>query len=173
MVPVKGLDVLLQAAGKLRRQGRAFELVLVGEGSERNRLEQMVSALGLNGTVRLTGPVPHTNLPDWYRAADWSVLTSHSEGVPNVLLESHACGTPFIATRVGGVPEIAVAGIDRIVAPSDPEEFAAQMALALSSTPADPQQIAAHVSGLDATATKMSDLIRGVMLSAASNLASH
>ena len=163
MVPVKGLDVLLEAAGKLRQHGRPFELVLVGDGSERNRLEQTVSARGLDGTVRLIGPVPHANLTDWYRAADWTVLTSRSEGVPNVLLESHACGTPFIATRVGGIPEIVIAGIDRMVPPSDPQGFAEQMALALLAPPADPQQIATHVSGLDATATKMSDLIRGVI----------
>jgi len=137
MEPVKGLEVLVQAAGRLRQQGRAFELALVGEGSERSRLEQSVSTLGLGETVRLTGPVDHANLPDWYRAADWTVLTSRSEGVPNVLLESHACGTPFIATRVGGIPEITVAGIDRIVPPSNPEEFAEQMGLALSSPAAD------------------------------------
>ena len=163
MEPVKGLEVLVQAAGKLRQQGSAFELALVGDGSERNRLEQSLSALGLDDTVRLTGPVDHSNLPDWYRAADWTVLSSRSEGVPNVLLESHACGTPFIATRVGGIPEITVAGIDRIVSPSNPEEFAEQMELALSSPAADPEQIAAYVSGLDTAAMKMSDVIRGVI----------
>jgi len=162
MVPVKGLDVLLQAAAKLRQQGRTFELVLAGEGSERNRIEQSVSALGLDGTLRLVGSVPHANLPDWYRAADWTVLSSRSEGVPNVLLESHACGTPFIATRVGGIPEIVVAGIDRTAAPANHDIFAEQMDLALRSTPPDPISLAANVSGLDATATRIVGLMRGV-----------
>ncbi|HEY2249990.1 MAG TPA: polysaccharide deacetylase family protein, partial [Planctomycetaceae bacterium] len=107
-------------------------------------------------------PVPHAHLRDWFRAADWTVLTSRSEGVPNVLLESHACGTPFIATRVGGVPEITVAGIDRTAAPLDHDEFAAQMELALTSPAADATQLSASVSGLDDTATKMVGIIRGV-----------
>ena len=47
------------------------------------------------------------------------MLPSLSEGVPNVLLESIACGTPFVASRVGGVPEIATDGIDRLVPPGD------------------------------------------------------
>jgi peptidoglycan/xylan/chitin deacetylase (PgdA/CDA1 family)/glycosyltransferase involved in cell wall biosynthesis len=164
MEPVKGLEVLVQAAGKLRQQGSAFELALVGDGSERNRLAQSVSALGLDDTVRLTGPVDHSNLPDWYRAADWTVLSSRSEGVPNVLLESHACGTPFIATRVGGIPEIAVAGVDRIVPPSNPEEFAEQMGQALLAPANNPEQFAAYVSGLDTAATTMSDVIRSVVV---------
>jgi glycosyltransferase involved in cell wall biosynthesis len=42
-------------------------------------------------------------------------LTSHSEGIPNVLLESIACGTPFVATDVGGVSEIATSGLDRLI----------------------------------------------------------
>ena len=66
----------------------------------------------------------HHDLPDWYRAADLTVLPSVSEGVPNVLLESIACGTPFVASRVGGIPEIASPGIDRLVAPGDPLELA-------------------------------------------------
>lgn len=163
MVPVKGLDVLLQAAASLKRRGRPFELVLAGDGFERRRFEAVAAALGLCDAARFVGPVLHHELSDWYRAADWTVLTSHSEGVPNVLLESHACGTPFIATRVGGVAEIAVEGVDRLVAPADHEGFAEQMFQALANTAVNPQEIAARVSGLETAANAISEIVGRVV----------
>src|SRR5262249_31365645 len=55
----------------------------------------------------------------WYRAADVLVLPSFSEGVPCVLLEAAACGTPFVASHVGGIPEIAHLGEGQLVPPGD------------------------------------------------------
>jgi glycosyltransferase involved in cell wall biosynthesis len=63
-------------------------------------------------------------LPEWFRAADVFVLASRSEGTPNVLLEAAACGTPFVATAVGGVPVIARLGASRLVPPEDAERLA-------------------------------------------------
>jgi glycosyltransferase involved in cell wall biosynthesis len=107
MVPVKGLDVLLDACSELVRRGVDFHLHLLGEGPLRPALEAQCAALGLCRHITFAGGMAHERLADWYRAADLTVLASHSEGIPNVLLESLACGTQFIATRVGGIPEIA------------------------------------------------------------------
>jgi glycosyltransferase involved in cell wall biosynthesis len=82
--------------------------------------------------VTFVGYVPHSDLADWYTAADLTVLPSHSEGVPNVLLESIASGTPFVATRVGGIAEIADPVLDRLVAPGDPAALADAIVDALS-----------------------------------------
>jgi glycosyltransferase involved in cell wall biosynthesis len=138
MVPVKGLDVLLEACRALRDRAIAFRLYLVGDGPLRPVLERQSRTLGLSEAVHFPGPVWHDRLPDWYRAADLTVLPSRSEGVPNVLRESMACGTPFVASRVGGIPEIARESIDRLVAPEDPAALAAGLAAALreSGTPA-------------------------------------
>lgn len=155
MAPVKGLDVLLRAVHMLKNMGEAFEIALIGDGAERAALERMTRDLDLQKFVRFVGPIPHADLADWYRAADWSVLTSRSEGVPNVLLESHACGIPFIATRVGGVEEIAIAGIDRLAPAGDSQEFGRQMAEALTAPPVAPDRIVARVADLDATARKV------------------
>jgi glycosyltransferase involved in cell wall biosynthesis len=73
----------------------------------------------------------HDALPDWYRAADLTVLPSLSEGIPNVLLESMASGTPFVATSVGGIPEIAAEGIDFLVPPRNPLALADAIAAGL------------------------------------------
>jgi glycosyltransferase involved in cell wall biosynthesis len=130
--PVKGVEFLLQGCAALVRSGRDFACHVIGDGSLRPGLERMVSGLGLDQHVRLLGTRPHSELPDWYRAADLFVLPSLSEGVPNVLLEATACGVPFVATRVGGVPEIAHLGEHELVPPADPQSLARAMMHRLS-----------------------------------------
>jgi glycosyltransferase involved in cell wall biosynthesis len=68
----------------------------------------MIREKGLTGRVQLQGSRPNEELNMWYSAADVSCLPSSREGWPNVLLESLACGTPVLATRVGGVPEVII-----------------------------------------------------------------
>lgn len=115
-VPVKGLDVLIDAAAILRQRGLRFGLDLVGQGPLRKQLEQRIAQLGLRDHVQLCGPQPHHVLAETYRNADLFVLPSRSEGIPNVLLEAVACGMTAVATRVGGVPEILD---DRFLVPPD------------------------------------------------------
>jgi glycosyltransferase involved in cell wall biosynthesis len=135
--PVKGADVLLHACHRLRQRGLAFEVDLVGQGPEGEALRALVRRLGLDGVVGFRGAMPQAELADWYRAADVFVLPSHSEGVPNVLLEAMACHTPYVATSVGGIPEIHVPRVGRLVPPNDPSALATGLADELSSPPRD------------------------------------
>jgi glycosyltransferase involved in cell wall biosynthesis len=134
LVPVKGVDVLLRACVGPALRDEGVRLVIVGQGPLRAALEELADELGIVGRVRFLGPVPHAELPRWFRAADVFVLPSHSEGVPNVLLEASACGTPWVASRVGGIPEIAHLGVSRMVTPNAP----AELALAIRETLAAP-----------------------------------
>jgi glycosyltransferase involved in cell wall biosynthesis len=133
MVPVKGLDVLLDAAARLRRAVPGLRVCLVGGGPERPSLEARAAAEGLSGVVDFAGERHQDALPDWYRAADLTVLPSYSEGVPNVLRESLACGTPFVASRVGGIPELTSAAWGRLVPPGDPSALAGELERALAA----------------------------------------
>lgn len=133
MVPVKGLDVLIDALGRLAARGRRPRLALVGDGPERTALERQCRQTGVAQQVRFVGSVPHDALADWYRAADLTVLPSRSEGIANVLLESHACGTPFVASRVGSLSEVADPVWDRLVAPGDPAALAQALDEALAA----------------------------------------
>jgi glycosyltransferase involved in cell wall biosynthesis len=123
LVPVKAVDVLLRACSSPIMCDVPFELAIVGQGSLRVTLEKLARELGIDRKVKFHGTIPQVDLPRWYRAADVFILPSHSEGVPNVLLEASACGTPWVASRVGGIPEIAHLGTSRLVAPNTPAEL--------------------------------------------------
>jgi glycosyltransferase involved in cell wall biosynthesis len=125
LVPVKGLDVLIDALEQVACAALRFQCAIVGDGPLKGELQSRIEALGLGGRVRLVGPIPLEQLPHWYRSADLLVLPSRSEGVPNVLLEAAACGTPCIASRVGGIPEVVHSGA--LVPPDDPTALARQV----------------------------------------------
>ena len=84
-------------------------LLIVGEGPEESALKALVEKLGVASRVRFLGYVAHEQMADLYSAADFTVLASANEGMPNVVLESLACGTRVIATDVGGVAEVMTA----------------------------------------------------------------
>ena len=132
LVKVKGTEILLEACARLIRDGLRFECYLIGEGPLGPRLARQITELGLDGRVRLLGPVSNDRLPDWYRSTSVFVLPSYSEGVPNVLLEAMACGTQFVASRVGGIPEIAHFGAGRLVQAGDSEGLSQAISDALA-----------------------------------------
>jgi glycosyltransferase involved in cell wall biosynthesis len=104
----KGFDLVIKAIRILldKSQKKNLQLVIVGNGVVRAELQKLVSSLGLDDHVRLAGAVANEQLYRWYSAADVFCLASEQEGWPNVVLESLACGTPVVATRAGGIPEI-------------------------------------------------------------------
>ncbi len=82
------------------------DLLIVGEGPERDSLERLAGSLGLTGRVRFLGTLTQQNLAAVYSALDALVLASSREGWANVLLESMACGTPVVASAIWGTPEV-------------------------------------------------------------------
>ncbi len=98
---VKGFDLLIEAVSILA-QTRPVQLTIVGEGSERARLEWLISEKELCGIVDLPGY--DKNVFKYLSRADFFVLSSHSEGFPNVVTEALACGTPVVATRCSSGP---------------------------------------------------------------------
>ncbi len=150
LLPVKGPDVLIEACGRLAARGAGFDLHVVGKGPMRPALERLAAERGVGGRVRFHGVIAHDRLPDWFRAATALVLPSRSEGVPNVLLEAAACGTPFVASRVGGVSEVAHLGVARLAPPADPAGLADAIAEVLTRPPAPPAEVRSGRTHADA-----------------------
>lgn len=130
----KGHADLLRSLAELRRRnaGLNLRLLIVGDGKERQRLEELRRGLGLEQEVIFAG---HQDwMAPYYRVADVVLISSHSEGSPNVLLEAMAARVPVVATRVGGIPEIACDGETALlVPPRQPAAMAAAIERLLCS----------------------------------------
>lgn len=105
LVELKGHDLAIGALPHLP----GVTLLIAGSGVELPRLQALARELKVEERVRFLGAVPQPELPRYYGAADALVLASSREGWANVLLESMACGTPVVASRVWGTPEVVAA----------------------------------------------------------------
>jgi len=133
MVPKKRHVLLVQALGQLQD----INLVIVGDGPERPRIEAAARRLGVADRLRLLGRMPQQRLPEIYTAAELLVHPSSREGWPNVLLESMACGTPVVATSFEGLAEIVSAPeAGRIVTEATPTGLAEAIRELLAAPPA-------------------------------------
>lgn len=113
LIPRKSNEIVIQALPSLPD----VDLLLAGDGPERESLARLAGALGVADRVRFLGPVAHADLPRIYAAADALVLASSREGWANVLLEAMACGTPVIASNVWGTPEVVAARAAGVLMP--------------------------------------------------------
>jgi glycosyltransferase involved in cell wall biosynthesis len=127
LVPRKAHDLVIRALPLLPE----YRLVIVGDGPERAALGRLASALGVSDRVRFVGAVPQEELVNHYGAADALVLASTREGWANVLLEAMACGTPVIASNVGGASELVTSPEAGILLPERTPQALAQATKAL------------------------------------------
>jgi glycosyltransferase involved in cell wall biosynthesis len=104
----KGICELITVAEKLLKECRNFKLLCVGDGPDMHKLRQFREKVGRDGTVILPGLVAPDEVPSYLQVSDFMVLPSHSEGMPQAILEAMNCGLPVVATKVGGVSEAVI-----------------------------------------------------------------
>jgi D-inositol-3-phosphate glycosyltransferase len=140
LAPIKGLETLLDGMARLRAGGSRAHLCIVGgdadeplDGHE-GELRARLAPLDLGGAVTFVGPQPQERLRTWYVAADATVLPSYYESFGMVALEAMACGSPVIASRVGGLQTTVR---DRVTGVLVPDHDAAALAETLARVLAD------------------------------------
>lgn len=141
--PIKGFDILIQAFSVLASYFPDWDLVILGEGDEREALQQQIDEVQLTDRIHLVGRVG--NIADWYQSADLYALSSRAEGLSNTLLEAMASGLAVVAVDCDTGPrEIIRDNIDGV----------------LVNPPEDADALAAHLSDLMARPVKRQALGR-------------
>lgn len=127
LVDKKGFAVLIEAAATLRSRGLPFRCEIVGDGPERDALTRQIEAASLGDLVQLTGARPQQAVIEAMRRATVLAMPcivsadGNRDGLPTVLIEAMALGTPVIGTTVTGIPELVRDGRTGLcVAPGDP-----------------------------------------------------
>ncbi len=184
--PLKAPDVLLRAVARMLADDPALRAKLVvavvggPSGSGRCRpegLQSLAAQLGITDVMRFEPPSPQHELADWYRAADVTVVPSHSESFGLVAVESQACGTPVVAARVGGLCTAVADGESGVlISGHDPADYAAVLRR-LQAEPGLHARLARgavrHADGFgwDATVDRLLDVYTGAMSIPAVNVA--
>lgn len=129
LVKLKGVHYLLEAFGLLKKKD-GVRLLIIGDGPEREPLREKAIALGVADRVLFAGFIPNQDLPRYYSLAHAAVLPTVTEEAFGIAIaEAMACGIPVVATTVGGIPEVADAGL--LVSPARSDEIAEKLAFLL------------------------------------------
>jgi glycosyltransferase involved in cell wall biosynthesis len=128
LAPEKAFDQLILAVDRLLHSGCELELLLIGEGEERPRLESLISKLNRGDSIKLLGYRP--DMVQLFQAMDIFALSSLREGLPNVVLEAMATRVPVVATRIAGLPNLIHDGMNGLlVDPDNVDQLAAALGL--------------------------------------------
>lgn len=135
--PLKGIDILLNAVASLEDKDGLRVLIIGGDSEDDGeiaRLSWLAADLGIGEKVTFVGPIEHERLPLFYSAANICVVPSYYESFGLVALEALACGTPVVASRVGGLPSIIRDAETGYLIPWHcPEPFTEQLELLLAN----------------------------------------
>lgn len=141
--PMYNVECIVRAFATIQARVPDATLTIVGDGSERVRLERLVTDLGLAG-VRFTGKVPPERMPDYYDAADVYLNAPDIDNMPNSVIEAFAAGLPVVTTDAGGIPYIVTDGVTGLMVKRGDHEALAARAISLLEEPGLAERLASR-----------------------------
>jgi glycosyltransferase involved in cell wall biosynthesis len=130
----KGIDIFLRAAARVVVEFPNAKFVVVGEGPDKDKLEQLIDELNIRGNVSMLGR--RSDMPSVYASLDVMVSSSRQEGLPMAILEGMASRLPMVATAVGEVPTVVMDGQTGVLVPTEDVDSLAEGILGLLRDPA-------------------------------------
>jgi len=128
LFPKNGVEFALRALPLVRTKIPNLEFLFVGDGPERQRLEQLARELGVAESAHFLGSQPHSEMPALLSSAEVAIFPSLMEATSVAALECMSCGLPVVATNVGGLPEIVDDQVGGLVPAKDPGALAHKIA---------------------------------------------
>lgn len=158
----KGVGPLVDSLPLVVHSNPSVRLLVVGDGSQRQAMEDSARRLGVGDRIVFAGWVEHEELPFWLQAADALILPSAYEGLPTAVIEALACGLPVVATPVGDAPKLVKDGVNGVLLN---EPSSAALAQAISRVLAEnwsAKELAQSIQrySAEATAGEVSRLLR-------------
>jgi colanic acid/amylovoran biosynthesis glycosyltransferase len=122
-VEKKGIEYLIRACAELKDRELAFECIVIGDGPEKDKFQNMIVAYQLHDYLRLVAPMQNDLIKTLYGRDTIAVMPcvnasdGERDGIPNVLLEAMLCGSPAVATNISGIPELIIDGENGLLVP--------------------------------------------------------
>jgi len=133
--PVKNLEIAVDAVSKLVAANPDLSFLIVGEGPQKQKLQDLALELKISEHVFFAGTIAHQELPRFYAAANIFIIPSIEEGQPKAVLEALASGKPVVATSVPGLKELIIDGENGILVPLNDSDALAYAVKAILSSP--------------------------------------
>jgi len=124
----KNIDFMIDAINTLRQEtSKPFHFLMIGEGHQKDRLQNKIHELGLDTLVTLVGAVPPEDIAVWYHLGDAFVFASKSETQGMVILEAMAAGLPVVAVRSSGIDDVVRHGVNGFKTPERQDQWCTQV----------------------------------------------
>jgi glycosyltransferase involved in cell wall biosynthesis len=137
----KGVQHFVQALPAILNDQQDLRAFIGGDGPLKEAVEASLQEQGVSARVDLPGWIPHDNLPRYLNQLRLLILPSYTEGLPNIMIEAMACGTPVLATPVGAIPDVIIDGKTGFIMENNSPECIAENVIRALSSP-DLEQIA-------------------------------
>ena len=124
LIERKGAQYLICAFARVIKDHPDYRLIIIGEGSEKEKLIELTQSLSLSNHIEFLGSLSQNEVGEWMRQAAIFICPSIEEALGQVLLEAMSSGIPIIASNVGGIPEVITPDVGILVKPEDPDALA-------------------------------------------------